>query len=158
MGREIHFYMYKNAKFKNQFFNKFHGIITNELNEHSNDEDSKNSEPYALSGYDKEGTLIIYSSPKIYNEHIVTSILDFWKNICRKYFFDEIALIDCSEFWDEDNTFYCHKGETDFMWHGQEGSFVSSYVLTVLERYNKPFQLNEIPEKKEEEGIKKKIK
>jgi len=157
MGREIHFYMYKNAKFKDQFFKKFYGIINNELEEYSNDEDSKYSEPYDLAGHDEEGTLIIFSSPKIYYEHIIDSILNFWENICRKYFFDEIALINCSEFWDEDNIFYYHKGETHTIWHGDEAGFMTSFVLKVLKRYNKLFQLNKIPEKKEEGFIRSEI-
>jgi len=92
--------------------------------------------------YDNKGDISSFPKISYGYEKFIDYILDFWKKTCNKYFYNEVALIDCSEFWDELSIFYVHKGKEETMEPPIETGFILSFTELAIERYNEPFDLN----------------
>jgi len=156
MGKNIYFYLYKSPKFKSDFkkINEliredYHKFLDTLPKKYVEDEINTASEDFDLefSNFweEEDGIGVIYSAPKILMdyEEFVDYILDFWKILCKKYFFEEIVLIDFHEFKLEFNMFYVYKGEVEHLssFNAEiNNDAILVYNTTMLKGYNEPFQ------------------
>lgn len=151
MGRSIGFHILKNPKFKPQFdvlydyiMNEYSGYLETLPKKYYNEEENHYaSEDFGLSFNDYDGEGHVSSNAKVLSEYpeFVDYIIKFWEGICRKYFYEEVALFDITEFWDEGSIYYFYHGESKFL-YGTDLGFIEGYCSLAIMRYNEPFLLD----------------
>ena len=165
MGKNIWLNIYKNSRFINgiseileQILEAYENYIKFFPRKYLQFDDFGNidyltaCDCFFLEFSERDGVGTISSSPKIFDENIVDRILEFWEAISRKYFFEEIVIIDCqeSDFFDEGKVFYYHRGE---LYHIDDFGIIDLfYIRDVIKRYDVPIlSKEEIIEKKKQE-------
>ncbi len=140
MGINISMSIFKNPKFKAQF-DEIKNFIDKDYNEYieslpkkffSEDgeeyEGSESFYPKFLDHYGDYGAISCIASP--FTGEIISYILDFWEKISKKYFPEEIMLIDSPA-----GSYYVHKGKR---YNILESILV--LITDVLSKFNKPLQ------------------
>jgi hypothetical protein len=122
VGVEIHFLLYKNSKYKAQFY-QINELIEKEIKKYTVSLDFdiyEDCDEISLSFQDNSTRKDYYGLPnlsciigssKLFTMKKPTAILDFWEYISKKYFFDEPVLIDQSEIYARDECYMLYKGE-----------------------------------------------
>lgn len=165
MGRYVSFHILKNPKHKSQFgvlndyiFKEYNALLESLPKKYYNEEENHYaSEDFALSFDEWDGVGRISSGAKVFSEYpeFVDYIVRFWEGICRKYFYEEVALFDVSDFKDEGSAYYFHHGKSEFL-YGADLGFVEGYCGLAIKGYNEPLSLN--IEGIDKDKISKKIK
>lgn len=152
MGRYISFHILKNPKYKSQFgelngyiFKEYHALLESLPKKYYNEEEEDHyaSDSFNISFNEYDGVGRISSGAKVYSEYpeFVDYIVKFWEGICRKYFYEEVALFDVSDFKDEGGAYYFHRGKSEFL-YGADLGFIKGYSILAIKGYNEPFNLN----------------
>jgi Ras-related protein Rab-1A len=165
MGRYVSFHFLKNPKFKSQF-KVLNDYISKEYSDYleslpkkyyNEEENHYASDSFNLSFNEYDGVGRISSGAKVYSEYpeFVDYIVRFWESICRIYFYEEVALFDISDYWDEGSIYYFHRGKSEFL-YGVDLGFIKGYCRLAIKGYNEPLKLN--IEGIDKDKISKKIK
>ncbi len=151
MGRYISFHILKNPKYRSQFgvlndyiFKEYNALLESLPKKYYNEEeDHYASDSFNLSFNEWDGVGRISSGAKVYSEYpeFVDYIVRFWESICRKYFYEEVALFDVSDFKDEGSIYYFHRGKSEFL-YGADLGFIEGYCRLAIKGYTEPLNLN----------------
>ena len=150
MGRSIGFYILKNPSFKAQFhelneyiWKEYSAYLESLPKKYYNEEELYGSEYFGLNfdEWDGVGYINSNSKPDPRFPEFIDYIIKFWEKICRKYFYKEVALFNCEEFWDVRGVYYFHEGKSETLF-GADSDFIYIYTRLAIKGYDEPINLH----------------